>query len=112
MVDRRDIQELCHEIVRECRPHKVVLFGSHVNGTPDDDSDVDLLVIMPFEGSPIRQAGDLSLRLTHRFPVDLLVRTPEHIRQRLEMNDPFIRQIIEKGEVLYDAAGAGVGQQG
>jgi uncharacterized protein len=112
MIDRHEIQDLCFQIVREFRPQKVLLFGSHAGGAPNAGSDVDLLVIMPFEGSPIRKAGAISLRLTHRFPVDLLVRTPEHITQRLAMNDPFIREIMEKGEVLCDAAGVGVGQQG
>ena len=38
------------------------------------------------------------------FPVDLLVRTPEKIRQRLAIGDPFIREILERGKPLYEAA--------
>ena len=37
------------------------------------------------------------------FPVDLLVRTPEKVRQRLEMGDCFMREIVEEGKVLYEA---------
>lgn len=35
--------------------------------------------------------------------MDLLVRTPEKIRERLSLGDPFIRSILEKGKVLYEA---------
>jgi len=38
-----------------------------------------------------------------RFGVDMLVRTPEEVRQRLSWNDFFLRDIIEKGRVLYEA---------
>ena len=34
-------------IAEEFRPEKIILFGSHANGTPQEDSDVDLLVVMP-----------------------------------------------------------------
>jgi predicted nucleotidyltransferase len=109
MVDFRDIQAVCAQIVREFNPRKVILFGSHAGGTPTADSDVDLMVILPFEGSPLRMAGEIRARLDHRFPMDLLVRTPEHIQERIRLNDFFIRDILSEGRVLYDAAGAGVG---
>jgi hypothetical protein len=35
--------------------------------------------------------------------VDLLVRTPENVRQRIEMGDGFMREIVEEGKVLYEA---------
>src|SRR2546427_622185 len=38
------------------------------------------------------------------FPVDLLVRTPEQIEQRLAMGDPFILDVTSQGKVLYEAA--------
>lgn len=40
------IQATCHDIVREFAPLKVILFGSYAYGTPGEDSDVDLLVVM------------------------------------------------------------------
>lgn len=107
-VNRLDIQETCDTIVREFRPQKVILFGSHASGRPTPDSDVDLLVILPFEGSPVRKAYEIDLRLDHRFPLDLIVRTPEFIERRVALNDCFIREILEKGQVLYDAARARV----
>jgi hypothetical protein len=42
----------------------------------------------------------------------VLVRTPEEVKQRLDWNDFFIREITEKGKVLYESGDAGVGGQG
>lgn len=112
MVNREDIQVVCDRIVREFRPERVILFGSYATGNPGPDSDVDLLVVMPFEGSPAHKAYEIDLRLEHRFPMDLLVRTPAFIADRLAMNDCFTREIVERGCVLYDAAYAGVGHEG
>lgn len=109
MIEHQAILSLCDQIVREFHPHKVVLFGSYAFGAPTPDSDVDLLVILPFEGSPARKAYEIDLRLEHRFPIDLLVRTPEQIEERIALNDGFIREIMQKGRVLYDSAHAGVG---
>jgi len=35
--------------------------------------------------------------------MDLLVRTPEKVRQRINMGDGFMREILEEGKVLYEA---------
>ena len=41
--------------------------------------------------------------------VDLVLRTPEQLRQRLSANDFFLREIVEKGTVLYETADARMG---
>ena len=106
MPTREDIQAVCDTVVRNFHPRKVVLFGSHAHGSPTPDSDVDLLVIMPFEGSPARKAYEIDLRLEHRFPLDLLVRTPEFVERRLAMKDGFMLDVMGGGRVLYDAVDA------
>jgi hypothetical protein len=39
-----------------------------------------------------------------KFPIDIMVRKPEEIRKRLAIGDFFLREITEKGELLYEAA--------
>lgn len=107
-----DINKLCDEIAREFRPQKIILFGSHANGTPEWDSDVDLLVIMPFKGTPHRQAVAIRSRIEAGVALDLLVRTPQQISRRLAMGDSFIREILEDGKVVYEADHQRVDQQG
>ena len=97
------IAQLCEQIVREFRPQKIILFGSYAYGRPSPDSDVDLLVVMPFPGSSREQAAKIRGRIDTPVALDLLVRTPEQIAERLTMDDFFMREIVEQGKILYEA---------
>ncbi|MDQ3650722.1 MAG: nucleotidyltransferase domain-containing protein [Acidobacteriota bacterium] len=103
-----EIQKLCEQIARDFHPEQIILFGSHAYGTPTPDSDIDLLVVMPFEGRHTQQAIKIRSRIDTPLPLDLLVRTPEQISERLAMGDFFVREIIEMGKVVYEADYAGV----
>ena len=103
MVSMSRIKEFSRQIGHEFHAQRVVLFGSYAESKVHEDSDVDLLVIVPFEGSSVEQSVAIRLKLRPGFPVDLIVRTPEKILQRLEKGDDFIRQILEQGKVLYEA---------
>ncbi|MFN0280315.1 MAG: nucleotidyltransferase domain-containing protein [Pyrinomonadaceae bacterium] len=96
------IKRVCSQIVERFRPQKVILFGSYAYGTPTANSDIDLLVVMPFDGRVHEQAVKIRRELDSSFPLDLLVRTPEQIRERVEMEDFFMREIVEQGKVLYE----------
>jgi predicted nucleotidyltransferase len=112
MVKRSQIRAYSEAVVREFHPHKIVLFGSYAYGTPTEDSDVDLLVIMPFERKRGRKSLEIRRRVPADFPMDLIVRTPEFIAQRLEWGDCFTHEILSKGKVLYEATDARMGRKG
>lgn len=104
MIDRAQIRKFSQAVARAFHPEKIILFGSHAYGTPTADSDVDLLVIM----SRTRERGQrMSVRIRHavprEFPLDLLVRTPAEVARRLRWGDFFLREVMERGEVLYEA---------
>ena len=102
----KEIKRLCAEIAREFHPDKIVLFGSHAYGEPRVGSDVDLLVVMPFEGSPFRQAAVVMGHVVQTIgvlPLDLLVRTGQQVQERIQMGDSFMREIMERGRVMYEA---------
>ena len=102
MVTREDIQATCDNIVREFTPLQVILFGSYAYGTPTEDSDVDLLVVMDIPKSEFRnKAVEIRQRIPHRFSLDLLVRSPKEIASRVSYNDWFLQEITEKGDFLY-----------
>ncbi len=101
---RAYIRDVCRRIAEEFKPEKIILFGSYAYGKPTPDSDVDLLVVMPFEGGYFHQAQKITERLNLALPMDLLVRTPEQVQYRLEIGDSFMREIIERGKVMYEAA--------
>jgi predicted nucleotidyltransferase len=103
-ITQEQIQEYSDRIAAEFKPERIILFGSYAYGTPTADSDVDLLVVMPFEGHPARKALDILNRIDPPFAMDLLVHSPEELRQRLAWNDYFLREIVEQGRELYAAA--------
>lgn len=100
---RNQIKRLAEQIASEFHPDKIILFGSHAYGRPGPDSDVDLLVIMRFRGRPVRQAITILNKLNVLTPIDLLVRTPEQVQERLALGDQFMREIVERGKVMYEA---------
>ncbi len=99
---RRQIKSYCEAVAREFRPSKIILFGSHAYGKPTPDSDVDLMVILPFHGNEIRKSGEIRSRFDAPFPLDLLVRKPRFIEERLRERDMFIELVMERGIVLYE----------
>ena len=102
MVTRQEIQVTCNDIVQEFHPLQIILFGSYAYGTPTEDSDVDLLVVMPIPKSEFRnKAVEIRQRIQYNFSMDLLVRSPEEIAYRVSYNDWFLREITEKGELLH-----------
>jgi predicted nucleotidyltransferase len=99
------IRKFGRQIGEQFHAERVILFGSYAQGLATDDSDVDLLVIGPFEGRSVDKSVEIRMRLRPSFPVDILVRTPEKVQQRMTMGDCFMQEILEEGQVLYEAAG-------
>ena len=97
------LEEVTKRLVQGLHPEQIILFGSHAYGHPSPDSDVDLLIVMPFKGRPARQAIKIRSRLDTTMALDLIVRTPKQVSERLAMGDFFIREITEQGRVIYEA---------
>jgi len=102
MLEMSKIHTLAKNIAEAFSPQKIILFGSYAHGTPSPDSDVDLLVIMPFDGRSPKMATRIWMKTRPNFPLDLMVRRPEEIQDRINMGDFFIQEILEKGKVLYE----------
>jgi predicted nucleotidyltransferase len=107
----RVIRRYARAIAEEFHPDKIILFGSHAYGTPHEDSDVDLLVIMPARNQ-LDQAVRIRYRLAAPFPMDLIVRTPKQMKWRLEEGESFLTEIVSRGKVLYEKNDEGVSQSG
>jgi predicted nucleotidyltransferase len=96
------IRRFARQIAERFQPEKIILFGSYAYGTPHNESDVDILVIMPVY-SAVNQAIRICNAFEPPFSFDLIVRTPKQIAQGFKEDDWFLREIVEKGKVLYEA---------
>ncbi len=104
MRKRKDIMRLVEEIVKLFGPEKVILFGSYAYGRPDVHSDVDILVVFKDSKNTLDTAVAIRQAISHDLPVDIIVRTTQQIEKRLKWGDSFIREVLEKGKVIYEAA--------
>ncbi len=103
MVTQTQIRKYASRIGDSFHPERVILFGSYARGTPTEDSDVDFLVIMDHDKPRnVEQAIAIRLATDAPFPMDLLVKRPSEVAERLNMGDTFFTGLIEDGAVLYD----------
>jgi predicted nucleotidyltransferase len=107
-IPMRVIRDFARRVAERFDPDKIILFGSYAYGTPHEDSDVDILVVMKAR-SQLSAAVRIDLACESHFPMDLIVRTPENLRWRLEEGDWFLREIVSRGKVLYEKANPRVG---
>ncbi|MFH1862857.1 MAG: nucleotidyltransferase domain-containing protein, partial [bacterium] len=93
------LQQITRLAVEHFHPEKIILFGSHAWGTPHPDSDIDLLVIMKSTLRPIQRAVQFREVCRPKFvSMDVLVRTPEEIQERLVLGIHFIKKSSLRGE--------------
>ena len=99
------IAGMVSRIVEHFHPDRIVLFGSHARGDQTTDSDVDLLVIKPVQGSKRKER--LAIRAALRgcgLPKDIVLATPEDVAKQRHVAGTLIRHALEEGRVLHDAA--------
>jgi predicted nucleotidyltransferase len=96
------LADVTRRIVERFHPEKVILFGSYAYGTPDLDSDLDLFIVMHSDESILERIRRVrEVAHVDYLPMDVLVRTPAEVTNRLAMGDFFISDILTKGRVLY-----------
>jgi hypothetical protein len=72
---------------------------------------VDILVIMPARNQ-LDKAFKIHWTIQPPFPLDIIVRAPKNLKWRLADGDTFLREILSKGKILYDANHQGMGAKG
>lgn len=106
MIPMRAIQRYCDGIAAAFKPRRIILFGSYAYGKPDEDSDVDVMVVMPKN----RYRRDLGWRIPVKvppgFPVDVLVEREDRLQRRIADGECFILDVTEKGKVMYEGGHA------
>jgi predicted nucleotidyltransferase len=97
------LREITRRLVAELDPEQIILFGSHAWGSPDTDSDVDLLVIVPHSNEkPVRRAARAYRSLRGlRVPTDILVKTRAEVERFRPVRASLESMILERGRVIY-----------
>ncbi len=103
-IPQKAIDDVVRQIVEKFRPHKIILFGSYARGDFRPESDVDLLVVMETPLKEVRQAIEICQHIEYDFGMDLLVKTPQVLAERIALGDSFLREIVRDGKVVYESA--------
>jgi predicted nucleotidyltransferase len=98
------LDKIVNTLAEEYEPDQIILFGSQAYGSPDQSSDIDLLIIKNSKATPYQRAIQVRrlLRDPERLiPVDFLIITPTELQERLRRGDQFLQIILAQGKVLY-----------
>jgi uncharacterized protein len=94
---------MAERIVKKFQPEKIILFVSHTRGEAGQDSDVDLLVVVPVSGSKREKAIEVAVTL-HDIPVakDIIVSTPDDLQWRKEIIGTIEPPAALEGKLLFE----------
>jgi predicted nucleotidyltransferase len=103
-LNRETIQAITQLVVERFLPEQVILFGSVARGDEDENSDLDLLVVLPHNDEQGRDGYAIRLAIAQNFvlPVDILIRSADVLATYRQ--DP--NSMLEDSEVLYDRRAA------
>lgn len=105
MLSRKEsLHSIVRKIVDSVNPIKIILFGSKSRGNENQESDYDILVIMP-EGTHRRNTSKLLYKkiADTGLPVDIIVATPNDIEKHKNNIGLIYRSILVEGKELYAA---------
>jgi predicted nucleotidyltransferase len=97
--------------LRALNPYLIILFGSYANGEPDEESDLDIFIVLNDTKTPqsFKEKQDLYMKvspyirtISRSIPVDLLVFTIPMYETLKKSNSQFADEILTKGIVLYE----------
>jgi len=98
----KELKNIVEQLIRIYAPEKIILFGSLLekNKAPKD---IDLFIIKknpPHLG--VGRVRELDRTIKYKIATDFIVYTPEEVRERKKLGDPFVKNILGKGDVLYE----------
>ena len=104
---KRILSEVVEKLKSEYKPLRIILFGSYAYGDPTEDSDIDLLILKNTNKRRVDRFVQVKRIIYNpkcKIPVTPLVYSPEELAERLRIDDDFIREIIQRGKILYEGS--------
>src|SRR3989338_5280906 len=103
------IHKAVQQIIEHYQPEKIVLFGSTSIGAWHEGSDIDLLIVKETSKRRLDRSDELLSVLDPDAPLELHIYTPQELRERLDLRDFFISEIVSKGQILYERKAEKIG---
>ncbi len=102
-IDKLVFDEITRRLIKELEPEQIILFGSYAWGTPTEDSDVDIFIIISESDEPPPRRARYAHKCLRGLGVskDILVRTRQEVEKQRNIKTSFENMILEKGKILY-----------
>ncbi len=97
------LEEITRRLAESIQPEKIYLFGSHAAGNANQDSDVDLLAVVPDTEKSVREIaieGRKSLR-DIQVPFDLIVCTKFQFERFRDVKNSIMNEAFCFGRIVY-----------
>ena len=97
------LEQITQKLVATLNPEQIILFGSHAYGEPNEDSDIDLLIIVSQSNEPRYRRSRLAYRALRGIgvPTDVIIITREEVKRKVNVRSSLISRVIHDGKVLY-----------
>ena len=104
MITQKQISEIVKRVVENLEPQRIILFGSYANGTPTEESDLDLLIIKD-NGLPSRLQNRKVRKILSdlKVPVDVIVKTSKEFETYKDIIGTIIYPANKFGKVIYES---------
>ena len=102
-VTQPPLDQIVRTIADALHPRRIVLFGSRARGDNRLDSDLDILIEVESNLPPRARAVQVdSLFARRNWPMDIVVYTPEEVRQQRQQKNSLVSAAEREGRVLYE----------
>lgn len=99
---REWIGRAVEQIKTNYQPEKIILFGSAAKGELKEGSDIDFFIVKETSKRKLDRIDEVTDFLDLEIPIEAHIYTPEEIGERLRLGDFFVKEILEKGKILYE----------
>lgn len=100
-----ELDRIVKLLIKRYRPERIILFGSLKNGHIDETSDIDLLIEKNTDKPFLQRIDEVISKVHPRLSLDIFVLTPGEIAREVKGNNPYIREIVDKGAIVYERKG-------
>ncbi|MBI5816218.1 MAG: nucleotidyltransferase domain-containing protein [Nitrospinae bacterium] len=99
------LSEIVSRLVKTFKPDKIYLFGSKARGDFGQDSDYDILIVVPDEAEQARRKSRTAYQALRgtRAAADVIVQTRHEFESRLRITASLQATVAREGKLLYAA---------
>jgi predicted nucleotidyltransferase len=103
MISQETIQEVVRRLIKAYNPLEIYLFGAYAWGHPDNDSDLDVLVIIESSNETVHKRGDKAFDtlLSLEIPKTVIILTKQEFDSRLQDKTSFCYEVKSRGKQVY-----------